>query len=162
VFRNNRNKQKTNRNSSKFVKVSSCLVPHTISSVCFGCFYTVPKHRNKLKKKFFGFAKKQTGKKPKQIEFRFELRKKNLQFRGLPNRERFLEIFLVCFDKVLFVSILVQNTEKNQKNVFWFRETNRKTTKTDLVSVCFGSNRKKNLIVLRTLFAITVEGGPRK
>jgi hypothetical protein len=42
------------------------------NSVCFGCFYTGPKHRNKPKKKFFGFAK-QTEKQPKQIEFRFIL-----------------------------------------------------------------------------------------
>ncbi len=39
-------------------------------AVCFGCFDTGPKHRNKLKKMFFGFAK-QTEKQPKQIEFRF-------------------------------------------------------------------------------------------
>jgi hypothetical protein len=58
------------------------------SCVCFGCFDTDPKHRNKLK--------------------------------------------------------------QTEKNVFWFRETNRKTTETDWVSVCFGSNRKKILIVLRT------------
>jgi hypothetical protein len=74
VFRNNQNKQKTNRNSSKFVKISTFLIPHTISSVCFGCFNTSPKHRNKQKqtgKFFFGFVKKQTEKQPKQIEFRF-------------------------------------------------------------------------------------------
>jgi hypothetical protein len=74
MFRNNRNKQKTNRNSSKFVKISTFLIPHTISSVCFGCFDTDPEHRNKLNNKFFGFAKKQTKKQPKQIEFQFELR----------------------------------------------------------------------------------------
>jgi hypothetical protein len=76
VFRNNRNKQKTNRNSSKFVKISTFLIPHTINSVCFGCFDTAPKHRNKPKqteKKIFGFAKKQTEKQPKQIEFQFVL-----------------------------------------------------------------------------------------
>ncbi len=50
VFWNNRNKQKTNRNSSKFVKISTFLIPHTISSVCFGCFDTGPKHQNKTKK----------------------------------------------------------------------------------------------------------------
>ncbi len=47
-----------------------------MSSVFFGCFDTGPKHRNKLKqteKNFFGFAKKQTEKQPKQIEFRFVL-----------------------------------------------------------------------------------------
>jgi hypothetical protein len=89
VFRNNRNKQKTNRNSSKFVKISTFLIPHTISSVCFGCFDTGPKHQNK----------------PKQTE------KKNLGFR---------------------------------------KESNRKTTKTYRVSVCFGSNREKKLTVSRT------------
>jgi hypothetical protein len=73
VFRNNRNKQKTNRNSSKFVKIQTFLISHTISSVCFGCFDTGPKHRNKLKqteKYFFGFREKNE-KQPKQIEFRF-------------------------------------------------------------------------------------------
>ncbi len=73
MFRNNRNKKKTNRNSSKFVKISTFLIPHTISSVCFGCFDTGPKHRNKPKqteKKIVGFAKKQTEKQLKQqIEF---------------------------------------------------------------------------------------------
>jgi hypothetical protein len=49
VFRNNRNKQKTNRNSIKFVKLSTFLIPHTISSVCFSCFDTGPKHQNKQK-----------------------------------------------------------------------------------------------------------------
>ncbi len=83
MFRNNRNKQKTNRNSSKFVKISTFLNPHTISSVCFGCFETGPKHRNKPKIKFLGFGKKQTEKQPKQIEFRFvsvRTEKKNYGF----------------------------------------------------------------------------------
>ncbi len=42
----------------------------------------------------------------------------------------------VCFETVLFVSVVsiyVRNTETTQ--------TNRNTTETDLVSVCFGSNR---------------------
>jgi hypothetical protein len=44
-----------------------------VFSVCFGCFDTGPKHRNKPKqseKKNFCFAK-QTEKQLKQIEFRF-------------------------------------------------------------------------------------------
>ncbi len=45
--------KKNNRNSSKFVKISTFLIPHTISSVCFGCFDTGPKHRNKPEKKFW-------------------------------------------------------------------------------------------------------------
>jgi hypothetical protein len=39
-------------------------------SVCFGCFETGSKHRNKPKKIVIGFAK-QTENEPKQIEFRF-------------------------------------------------------------------------------------------
>jgi hypothetical protein len=35
-----------------------------------------------------------------------------------------------------------KQTETNEKIIFWFRETNRKWTETDCVSVCFGSNRK--------------------
>jgi hypothetical protein len=66
--------QKTNRNSSKFVKISTFLIRHTISSVCFGCFDNGPKHQNKpkqMEKFFLGFAKKQTEKQPKEIEFPF-------------------------------------------------------------------------------------------
>jgi hypothetical protein len=80
VFQNNRSKQKTNRNSSKLVKISTFLIPHAISSVCFGCFDTGPKHRNKPKqtnKTFVGFTKKQTEKQPKQIEFWFVLVRTN-------------------------------------------------------------------------------------
>jgi hypothetical protein len=50
------------------------------SSVCFGCFNTSPKHRNKPKqteKNVFWFRETQTEKQPKQIEFRLEP-KKNL------------------------------------------------------------------------------------
>jgi hypothetical protein len=55
--------------------------------VCFGCFETDPKHRNKPKKCFISFAK-QTEKQPKQIEFRFvSVRTENFfcLFRGHPN-----------------------------------------------------------------------------
>jgi hypothetical protein len=58
VFQNNRNKQKTNRNSSKFVKISTFLIPHTISYLCFGCFDAGPKHQNKQKIQILGLAKK--------------------------------------------------------------------------------------------------------
>jgi hypothetical protein len=58
-------------------------------SVCFGCFETGPKHRNKPKqteKIVIGFAK-QTENEPKQIEFRFvsvRTEKKICLFRGHP------------------------------------------------------------------------------
>jgi hypothetical protein len=90
--------------------------------------------------KFVGFAKKPTEKQPKQIEFRFVsvlIKKKNSWFRGPPNRERFLEIFSDCFDKIVCfgcfnTSPKHQNKPKQtEKNVFWFRKTNRKTTETD-------------------------------
>jgi hypothetical protein len=60
-------------------------------SVCFGCFETGPKHRNKPKKYFFGFAK-QTENEPKQIVFRFVLvrtEKKICLFRGHPTCDGF-------------------------------------------------------------------------
>jgi hypothetical protein len=134
VFRNNRKKQKTNPNSRKFVKISTFLISHTLSSICFVCFDTGPKHRNKQKqteKKFVGFAKKQTEKQPKQIEFRFvsvltEKTKISL-FRGPTYRERFLEIFSVCFDKILCFGCFgtgPKHRNKPKKKVFWFRETN--------------------------------------
>jgi hypothetical protein len=71
MFQNNRNKQKTNWNSSKFVKISTFLIPPYHKFCLFGCFDTGPKHQNKPTKKFLGFATKQTEKQPKQIEFRF-------------------------------------------------------------------------------------------
>ncbi len=43
---------------------------------------------------------------------------------------------------VSVISIQVRNTETNRKFSLWFRETNQNTTETDLVSTCFGSNRK--------------------
>jgi hypothetical protein len=36
-----------------------------------------------------------------------------------------------------------ETPKQTEKIIFWFRETNRKSTETDCVSVCFGSNRKK-------------------
>ena len=54
-------------------------------------------------------------------------------------------IVSVGFETDLFVSVVsikVQNTETNRNFFFWFHETNRNKRETDLVSVCFGSNRK--------------------
>jgi hypothetical protein len=56
------------------------------SYVCFVCFDSGPKNRNKPKKMFFDFTK-QTEKQPKQIEFRFvsdRTEKKIWLFRGHP------------------------------------------------------------------------------
>ncbi len=133
MFQNNRNKQKTNQNSSKFVKISTFLIPHTISSVCFGCFDTVPKQRNKLKKLFFGFAKTQTEKQPKQIEFRFVLvRTEKEKFNSFEDDLvenffwRFFWFVLVCFG---CFDTGPKHRNKPKKNVFWFHETNEKQPK---------------------------------
>ncbi len=160
MFRNNRNKQKTYRNSSKFVKISTFLIPHTIISVCFGCFDTCLKHRNKpkqTKKNFFGFVQKQTEKQPKQIEFRFvsvlQTEKKNHGFEDSLKENVFWRFFrFVSWRFYLFrlFRYWSETPKQTEKNVFWFRETNRKTTETDWVLVCFGSNRKKIFIVSRT------------
>jgi hypothetical protein len=126
-----------NRNSSKFVKISTFLNPHTISSVCFGCFYTGLKQRNKPKKKLF-FVKNKPKNNRNRLSFglfRFKLRKKVTVSRT-PNRQGFVVIFSVCFDKVLFGSVVSKHRNRpkqTEKNVFWFCETNRKTTKTDWV-----------------------------
>jgi hypothetical protein len=124
VFRNNRNKQKTNRNSSKFVKITTFFIPLTISSVCFD---TGPKHRNKPKQKIFGFSKKQTKKQLKQTEFRFvwfEPRIKTYGFED-PLIENVFWIFSVCFDtgpkhrnkpKKMFFGFAKQ-TEKQPKHI---------------------------------------------
>jgi hypothetical protein len=34
-----------------------------------------------------------------------------------------------------------ETPKQTEKNLFWFHETNRNKRETDLVSVCFGSNR---------------------
>jgi hypothetical protein len=63
---------------------------------------------------------------------------------------------LVCFEKILFVTVVsipVRNSETNRKNCFLVSQTNQKTTKTDWVSVCFGSNQKIFFIVSRTPYS---------
>jgi hypothetical protein len=143
VFRNNRNKQKTNRNRSKFGKISTFLIPHTISSVCFSCFYTGPKHQNRRKKKILGFAKnnrKITKKQPKLSFglFQFEPRK-NLLFREPPYRECFLEIFWfvsVCFGLFRQSSVCFgcfdtdpKHRSKPKKVIFGFAKQTKKQPK---------------------------------
>jgi hypothetical protein len=67
----------------------------------------------------FGFAKKQTEKQLKQIEFRFisvQTEKKINSFED-PLIKNVFGDFLVCFDEILFVSvvsIMVRNTATNR------------------------------------------------
>ncbi len=149
MFRNNRNKQKTNQNSSKFVKISTFLIPHTISSVCFGCFDTGPKHRNKPGKKFLGFAKKQTEKQPKQIEFRFVLIRTEKKINGFEDpliENVFWRFFSVCFKKILFVSVVsipVRNTKTNRKKCFSVSQNKPKNNRNRLSFGLFRFEREK-------------------
>ncbi len=56
-----------------------------------------------------------------------------------------LRIVSVCYETDLFVSVVsikIRNTETNRNILFLFHETNRNKRETDLVSVCFASNRK--------------------
>jgi hypothetical protein len=118
VFRNNRNKQKTNRNSSKFGKKNNLFIPY-YKFCLFRLFRYRSETSKQTEKNFFAFAKKQTETPPKQIEFLFvSVRtEKKKRFQEPPNRECFLEIFSVCFEKILFVSVVsipIRNTETNQ------------------------------------------------
>jgi hypothetical protein len=43
-----------------------------------------------------------------------------------------------------------ETPKQTEKNLFWFHETNRNKRETDLVSVCFGSNRNIYFFISRT------------
>ncbi len=161
MFQNNRNKQ-TPRNSSKFVKISTFLIPQTKSSVFFGYFDTSPEHQNKPKnneKKNFGFAKKQIEKQPKQIEFWFVSVRTEKKINGFedPLIEnvfwRFFWFVSVCFEKILFVLVVlipVRNTETNwnkpKKMFFGFAKQTEKQPKQ--IEFRFVSVRTENKIWL--------------
>ncbi len=77
----------TFQNVDIFQKVPDCFGSFRNCSVCFGCFDTGSKHRNKRKKKFIGFTK-QTETNAKQILFRFVSVRTEIfffSFRGHPN-----------------------------------------------------------------------------
>ncbi len=166
MFWNNQNKQKTNRNSSKLVKISTFLIPYTISSVFLLLFWyrseTSKQTETDQKRNFFVSRKSKPKNNRNRLSFglfRFEPRKKNYGFEYPLIDNVFWGIFLVCFglfweNSVCFGCFDIgpkhgNKPKQTEKNVFWFRETNRKTTETDWVSVCFGSNRKKYMIVSR-------------
>jgi ATP-dependent Zn protease len=145
VFQNNRNKQKTNRNSNKFVKISTFHSPYHKF-----CLFRLFQYQSKTSKqtetnrnKFFLISRKS---KPKNNQnrlsfglFRFEPRKKLTVSRTPYCRERFLKIFCffsVCFKIILFVSvvpILIRNTKTNRnkpkKKDFGFAKQTEKQPK---------------------------------
>jgi hypothetical protein len=86
------------------------------------------------RKKCLVSQNKQTEKQQKQIEFRFFSVRTEKKINGFedPLIENFLEIFLVCFEKILFVSVVlipVQNTETNRKIFFGFAKQTEKQPK---------------------------------
>jgi hypothetical protein len=92
--------------------------------VCFGCFDTCSKHRNKPKKIFFGFVK-QTETQPKQTEFWFFLvQTENIffLFRGHPTRGRasatvFVPEHINCGDykEILAKTVFDKKYDENYK-----------------------------------------------
>jgi hypothetical protein len=145
VFWNNWNKQKTNRNSSKFVKISTFLIPHTISSVCFSCFNTGSKHRNN-RKFFCRFREKANRNRLSFDLFWFELRKKINGFEDPLIENVFWRFFFSLFweNSVCFGCFDTGPKHWNKpKKCFLVSRNKPKTTETDWVSVCFGWNRKK-------------------
>jgi hypothetical protein len=107
-------------------------------TVCFGCFASIPKQR------FLMFRLNQNKQKthPNSLkESRFEYFLENFGLLRFVTKQFCLfRLFRSRFE-----------TPKQTKNFcFWFHETNRNKRETDLVSVCFGSNRNLFLFVSRT------------
>ncbi len=76
---------------------------------------------------------------------------------------RFVSVWFKTVLFVLVVSIKVRNTETYRNCSSWFHETNRNTAETDLVSVCFNSNRiffsfRGHPITRRLLTIIIISG----
>jgi hypothetical protein len=139
VFRLNQNKQKTNRNSSIESIYWYFFIKFRVVSGCFGLFRFVSKH----------FVSVVLNSIPKQWVSMFRLN----QNKQKTNRNSLIESIFWYFSENfgLFWFDLKQfclfrlfryrfETPKQTENFsFWFHETNRNTTETDLVSVCFGS-----------------------
>jgi hypothetical protein len=108
------------------------------------------------RKKNFGFAKKQTEKQPKQIEFRFKPRKKNFGFEDPLIKNVFWRFFWfvsVCFKKILFVSVVsipVRNTKTNRKKCFLVSRNKPKNNRNRLSFSLFRFEPKIFFIVSRT------------
>jgi hypothetical protein len=101
----------------------------------------------------FGFAKKTNRKTTKTgwVSVCFGSNRKKINFlEDTLIKICFFEIFSVCFGLFQLFWYRTETPKQTEKKFVWFRETNRKTTETDWVSVRFGSNRKKNLVVSRT------------
>jgi hypothetical protein len=149
MFRLNRNKQKTNRNSligsifRVFRFFSRFFRFFPVFSFFFGlfrnslfrlvCFYTETNSFN------VSIELKQTEDPPKQFKFGYFSENVGL-FRFAKKQFCLFRLFRYSF----------KTPKQTEAFSFWLHETNRNKRETDLVSVCFGSNRNLFLFVSRT------------
>ncbi len=107
-------------------------------TVCFGCFASISKQRVSM---FRLNQNKEKTNRNSLIESIFWYFSENLGLFGFILKQ-------FC----LFWLFRFETPKQTEFLCFWFHKTNRKknTTKTDLVSVYFGSTRKTFLFVLRT------------
>jgi hypothetical protein len=121
MLRNNQNKQNTNRNSTKFVQISTFLIPHIISSVCFGCFYTDPKHQNKPIKNFLVSWKTNQKNNQNRLSFGSNWEKKINSFEDFLIENVFWRFFWFVLTKFCLFRLFRYQSEtpkQTEKNVF--------------------------------------------
>ncbi len=152
VFPLNRNEQKSNRNSMIKSLFWYFFRKFWVFPVCFGLF------RNSLFQLFHFYTETES----------FDVKIEPKQTKDQPKqfyREHILVFFwkfrvvLVCYGLFQTSSVCFgccSNTETKWNFCFWFHETNRNTTETDLISVCFGSDRKFFLFVTRTPYTVRI------
>ncbi len=157
MFQNNRNKQKTNRNSSKFVKNINLFNSPYYNFCLFRLFRyrseTSKQTKTNPKKIFLVLWKSKPKNNRNRLSFGSSNREKNHGFEDSLKENVFWRFFRFVSWKFCLFRLFrywSETPKQTEKNVFWFRETKQKTTETDGVSFCFGSNRKKKLIVRRT------------
>ncbi len=110
-----------------------------VETVCFGCFASIPKQRVSM----FRLNRNKQKTHPNSL--------KESKFGYFSGNLGLFWFVSVCYETVLFVSVVsIETLKQTGIFCFWFHETNRNKRETDLVSVCFGSNRNLFLFVSRT------------
>jgi hypothetical protein len=147
MFPLNRNKQKTNRNSLIWSIFLYFFRKYRIFPFFFGCFglfrnslFQLFRFYNKTESFDVSIEPKQTEDLPKQlIESIFWHFFENLGlFRFVSKQFCLFRLFRYSFETPKQTKT---NCNKSKFFCFWYHETNPNKTETDLVSVCFGSNR---------------------
>ncbi len=98
-------------------------------TICFGCFASIPKQRDSM----FRLNRNKQKTRPNRLkECTFGYFYENLGlFRFVMKQICLFRLFRYRFE----------TPKQTEIFCFWFQESNRNKRKTDLVSVCFGSNR---------------------